>query len=342
MPVLSAIALGISAVTGVAGAISGAEDRVTQTEQRIEVDDPSAFEQRLQGQQEQFFNQLQQLTQAGGGEEDVRAATEAQRSLADRLNALTETGGIPGAEDISAGQSFAEIAFAPQRELLSQAFEEQRITAGRQRARLGREGDDPILQARLAASQTRQTSVLGAQQQAQAQQLAFALPGQRLQFAAGRADVLSGLGSQAFRNQAALLSTGNQLRQQERQFRLATATRTGTTTREGSFGQALLGGLAGASAGFGIARSIGSLFQGGGEVGRTGFFGGGLADPALAGIGDIGSTDPFAQSSTGGGFQSAFAAKPSATFQGSSKGAVSTQSLGQTTSRKRVGATGSF
>ena len=262
----------------IGGLIRGAEDDVTRQESRLEVDDPGEFESGLRQQQQDLFDQLSALTTSSGlGASDVQASVGAQRGLADLLRQFQETSGLPSQGDITRSQDLTSALFAPQREALRQSFEQQGIQASRHAAFLGREANDPILANRLAQDQTRQQSFLSAQQGASAQELAFQLPGQRLGFAAQRADILGGLANQAFSQRSALLATGNQLSQQERAARFALGTQTGSTTREGSFGQALLGFSAGLAQDVQTAATVISAGQAGGFLTSGGGGGGGAA-----------------------------------------------------------------
>jgi hypothetical protein len=243
----------LGAVGAASGLISGASDK--KTSQSVEVNNAGEFETRMRAAQQTLFSELERAMAKGPGEQDVAAATGAQRDLAAQLQDLSRTGGLPTEADLGTGTKFADIAFASQREKLSQDFEDQQVAASRNAAFLGREENDPILRAKLAQEQTRQSRVLSGEQGALAQNVSFALPGQRLAFAGQRADILSGLANQAFQNRQGLLQVGNTLAEQERAYRLNTATR--TQTEHGSFGQALAGGLAGGAMGFNVGTKLG-------------------------------------------------------------------------------------
>lgn len=249
--------LALGGLGGLTGAIAGASDK--RSRQEIEVDDPSAFESGMREEQKRLFEELSALGQATGlGAADVQAAVGSQREVADILQQLQQTSGLPSEQDITRSRELTSAFFAPEREALKQSFEQQGIAASRQAARLGREANDPILRNKLIQDETRQQALLSARETAEAQNLAFQLPGQRLQFAGQRADILGGIAGQAFSNRSSLLALGNQLSQQDRAFRLATATR--TNIQEGSLGQALAGAFAGigqgASAGAGLMKSF--------------------------------------------------------------------------------------
>lgn len=294
---MSWVAIAVGAGTAVAGAVAGAVggDSKQINEQSIIIDPETGLEKRSNQIQQQQLEQINQLVEAGPGTQDVTAATGASRSLADLIARFQSTGGLPGQSDIQQSQQFAQAAFRPQQVALEQAFEDQSAAAQRNAAIQGRSGTDPVLQARLAAEQTRQQNFLGAQQGAFANQLAMQAPQRQIGLAGARADVLGGLATQAMSNRSSLLSLGNQLRQQERQFRLATATRRSETSQEVGAGDraaaAISGGISGFGAGVGMAGGVGqvsSMFSGGlGSSGGGGGGGGGVApqqfNPGFAG-----------------------------------------------------------
>lgn len=293
--------MGLPVFGAVSGAIKGAEDNVATSTNRVEVQDPGAFERRLRSLQGDFFTQLQNLTDSSGvGAADVQASTSAQRDLASTLQQLSQTGGLPGSKDLAAGQNFAQQAFAPQQVALNQAFEQQNQQFARAAALSGRSTTDPVFRNQLAQQQTRDQELLAAQQNAAAQQFALALPGQRLQYQASRADVLGGLANQAFSNRQSLLQLGNTLANQERNYRLQTATRTNEQVQQGSLGQALLGGLRGFSAGVNIAgnvfKTVASAATGGLAGGLLGGGGGGGGGDPTANIDQRYSAPAFAAS----------------------------------------------
>ena len=220
----------------------------------------SSTQNRLQNLQSQggalqdLFGQLQGLVGAGPGQADVTAGLGAQRDLAAMLQGLTETGGVPGQEDIATAGRFAGDIFAGRETALRQQFEDEAEQANIAAAGLGRDINDPILRAQLVERRGRLEDVLGAEKQGFTAQFALGLPQQRLGFAAQRAGILGDLGSQALSNRAALFGMGNQALNAERQFRLASATR--TTEQPGSFGGALTGAIGGAGAGVSLANAF--------------------------------------------------------------------------------------
>lgn len=249
------IAGGAAVAGGVAGALGGGQTTTSSVNagQATQLENMGLAEQRRR------FGELGNLVNLGPGASDITAGTSAARSFAQMLQGAISTSGLPTQQDISASQGIVGQLFQPQQVAMQQAFEDQGIQAQRQAALLGRSGDDPILRARLAQEQTRQQAMLGAQQGAASQQLAMQLPGQRLSFAGQRAQVLGGLATQALQNRQALTSLGGQLVGQERNMRLATATR--TTQTEPDLGSRIAGGLTGAvgglSAGLGIGGQMG-------------------------------------------------------------------------------------
>ena len=253
---LAAIMGGVGALgSGIAGALGGDDALVSSVDAGLATD----LERMALAAQQRRFGELGSLVDRGPGGEDITAALGAQRGFAAQLQAASGTGGLPQAQDIQAAQQLSSQLFAPQQTILNQLFADQSRDAQRQAAIMGRSGDDPVLRARLASQQAQQQQLLGAQQTAQSAQIAAALPGQRLSLAGQRAQVLGGLATQALQNRQALTALGGQLAGQEREFRLATATR--RQQQERSVGSRIAGGLSGAfgglSAGLGVGQSFG-------------------------------------------------------------------------------------
>lgn len=251
----------LGAAGGILGAIGGAQGSQQNQTVRRELAPASAGETRGGELALQNLNDLQGLLGQGPGAQDVAAGVGAQRSLADLLKQLQESGGLPGAQDVQAAQSFAGQVFQGQQNSLTNAFEDQRVQASRAQARLGRGGFDPVLQNKLAQEQTRQQGQLAADQGSFAAQFAQQLPQQRLGFAQQYAGVQSGLASQAMANRQALFNLGSQLQNQGQQFRLGSATTTSSQSQPGGFLGALTGGIAGASQGFAGGNNLSSAFS---------------------------------------------------------------------------------
>ena len=257
---MAVLAAGIGGLLGLLGGAAGSRTDQTQKSE-VKVGAESELERLLRGQQQGQVSDLQNLVNLGPGAQDVTSSLGASRGLASALQQAASTSGLPTANDIQQAQGFASQMFAPQQEQLNQLFGDRSIEVARLSAQLGRPVNDPILQAKLAQGNAREQSLLGAQQGAFAAQQAQQMPFQRLQLQSQLADVQGGLASQAFSNRQAILNMGNTLAQQERQFRLDTATRTGTQsqTSGGGLGGAIGGLFAGVGGGLSAASKLGSL-----------------------------------------------------------------------------------
>lgn len=262
----SAIIGGVSAAAGlgsaIAGAVGGDSKQISENVSTVDVGDQT----RLNALATQDTNQLAALTgmvDQGPGGRDVLAGTEAQRNLAALFGREATTGGLPGQQDIRGAQGFASQIFNPQRVALQQALEQQSRSAARQGALLGRSATDPILRAKLASEQTRQQQMLEAQQGAFSADYANQLQQNRLNLSSQQANILGGLATQALQNRQTLLSLGNQLTQQEREWKLATATRRsrGTQSNEVGAGDRVAAGISSGLSGFSSAMGIGNSFM---------------------------------------------------------------------------------
>lgn len=257
MPPAAAIGGGL-ALGALAGSMS---DTTTQRYQSGLVLAPeSDWEKSLDGSVASNYNSLSSLVDSNtGNAQDSENGLQSQRDLAAMLKQYSQGGAIPNQTDINQSNELASALFGGQRTLMNQGFADQRTQANKSAALLGRSVDDPILQAKLAQEQTRQSSVLDANQGAYAAQYANQLPGQRLGYAQQNASVLQGIASQAMSNRQALLSLGSQLQSGERNFRLSTAERysNGETESGGGLKGAIQGGLAGAGTGAGLASGFG-------------------------------------------------------------------------------------
>lgn len=286
--------IGLMIGGGLLGAAAGAMggDSKQISEQSLILDDPTALENMANRAQTGAFRDFQSFVEAGPGEGAVRAGTSAQMSLANLIQQFQRTSGLPGAGAVRQSQAFAESAFAPQQEALDQSFEDQTQAAARRAAISGRSINDPVLAAKLGQEQTRQQAMLDAQQGAFGTQLALDAPNREISLASARADVLGGLATQALANRQNLLSLGNTLRQQERQFRLQTATKRNVQSTEVGIGDrisgAISGGLSGMGAGLGLAGGLKNFNQGGGGNLFSSFFGGGGNGGGMAGGGQAG------------------------------------------------------
>lgn len=241
----------VAAGLGVAGALAGSMKQgggTTETT-RSPLAESALGKQSAELSAEQL-KQMQELAGKGPGGQDVTAGLDSQRSLADMMKQYSQGGYQPNAQDISQAQSFTQSMFAPQQEQQKQAFEQANMQANRQAARMGRAGNDPILQNKLLQEQTRQQATMGAQQQQFMAQYAQNIPQQRLGYAQQYAGIQSGLASQAMANRQALFSMGQQALSGDQNFRTSNASQTSTAPQTGGgIGGAIMGGLAGAGVG---------------------------------------------------------------------------------------------
>lgn len=257
---------------GVLGGIAGSQkDKTSQTTSQNSSVNLRSFDDLMKGAGagEQLGSEIgvsqlrnfQSMVSQGAGEADVMASLRGQRNLADMLGLAGAQGGFAQGQDIQQAQQFASQVFAPQREMLSQNFEDQRIQTNRLAAQLGRPVNDPVLQARMAQSQNREMANLAAQQGAFGAQQAQDAVGRRLQLAGQAESIRSGLATQAFQNRTALAQLGRQLTEQERNFRLAAAGKSTTNIQEkisgGGVGGAIAGAIGGASTFAGAAGKFG-------------------------------------------------------------------------------------
>jgi hypothetical protein len=197
------------------------------------------------------FKDLQGMVDLGPGNSDVTAGVESQRSLAKMLESYSQGGYAPTAQDME----LAKAQTAPQQVALEQQMRSIREQAARQQALAGRGPTDFVFNNKLNQNQLDLTQQLAAQQS----QIASQQPFQRLGFAENLAQIRSGLASQAMQNRQAILGLGSQIQSAERNFRLGTASRSGTQTTESGGGTAgaIKGGIAGAGAAMGVANYFG-------------------------------------------------------------------------------------
>jgi hypothetical protein len=275
------MALGTALAIGAGiGALAGAIPKTSSQDwsSSISLGPASKTETNQLGFLEQNFNDLRALSNAGPGKQDVQNSLNSTRSLADMFGQYAQSGGLPTDQDISSSNQIATNLFNPQRVAMQQAFQDQSTEANRRAALMGRSMNDPILAAKLAQEQTRQGAMLEAQQGSFAQQFALQQPDRRLGYASQQANVLGGLATQAMANRQALSAMGEGILGREREFRLATANRSGTqsSTSGGGIGGAISGGLAGAGMGANLFSMFGNSGGGGGGFN----FGGGAQAPS--------------------------------------------------------------
>lgn len=234
------------------------------------------------------FNGLNSLVGAGPGQNEVAAATGFGNQYASQLQQLLSQGPTPNQDQVNTANTFAKQAFAPQQAQLGQQFYDQGIQSQRLAAQLGRPVNDPILQNKLMQEQTRQQTVLNAQQGAFGAQYAQQLPQMQvdraLQVGGALSNVRNGLASQAFANRNAMVQLGNQLTSAERNYRIQTATK--NTSSQYSDSSKSGGGLAGAIGGAGAL--VGTAMS---AFGPSGGGGGGGAGPVSGGGGGMTPTN---------------------------------------------------
>ena len=206
---------------------------------------------------------FQQYAAAGPGQQDVTAATEAGRSFASTLQGFANNGLF----NMQQGRALAEQQFAGQRTALGQTFQDQLAQANRQAAISGRGGNDPILKARLAVEQSRQSAQLNADQQAAAVGLGRQSSLDTIGLLGQRYGALQGLSQQAFGNQQNLFGMASQQRGQDLQQALGSAQY--EASRGGGLQGALTGGISGLSAGITAAGGLQALFGGGAAGGAA-------------------------------------------------------------------------
>lgn len=254
----------------------------SSTVNTVDAGKPTGLEQQGLDASRDALNQLRRLTALGPGSTSISDALSSANSLSKMLDEMAKTGGLPGADDISASNRITNALFQPQEVALQQSFREQGINASREAARLGRATTDPVLQGLLRRGFMDQRAGLDATKGAAMQSLALSLPGQRLGFAQQNAAVTDALRQQALASRVALLGAGQNISNAERSLRLNTATRTNT---ENPSVMDMFGSTVGAIGG--IAGLIGS---GGSLAGLMGMGAGAGAAGAGAGAGLFGSS----------------------------------------------------
>lgn len=247
-------------IGGALGAIAGGQgDSSSQTYKKILAPESELEKQagKVAGGQLSELEKL--LGSQYGTQQDLSQGAADQRGLNDLLRAFSQGGFLPNQQDFSQAQQYTNDVFAPQTQQLQDNFDQAKIFADREAVRMGRSANDPILRNKLLQEQTRQQNALNSQQTAFRSQFAQSIPLQRLQFAQQLAGVQGDLASRAMANRQALFSMGNQLRGQEQNFRLGSATTEASSQSGGGLSGALMGGLAGVGMGSSIASKMGGF-----------------------------------------------------------------------------------
>lgn len=248
----------IGLATAGAGALAGSMgDKTTVS---TNTGPAGALERQASGISSSMFSQLSGSVGAGAGQADVAAGLAGSRGLAAMLESYSKGNFLPTASDFATASQFTNEAFKPQQLAINQQFEGEQQRAAQLASQLGREVNDPIIQAKLSQERMRAQERLGADQSAYGAQFALGLPQQRLGYMSQMADVKNSLASQAMSNRQALLGLGMQQQQIGQQFRLGTASR--TQSSGGGMQGAIMGGLAGFGAGAGAASGMNQLLNG--------------------------------------------------------------------------------
>jgi hypothetical protein len=209
---------------------------------------------------------FQRLIGAGPNIGNVQQSQGFNQNLINMLGQYSQSGGLPNQQQMGQANQFAQAAFAPQRQQLQQDYTQAGYQNQQQAARLGRQVNDPVLQAKLQNQYANNSAQLSAQQGAYGSNLALQLPQQQLGYATQQAGLADQLSQQAQTNQYTLLGLGNQLYNQSLNYGLSTATRTGSQQQGGSVG----GAIGGALGGFGMGGQAGfNLFGQGGLFGQS-------------------------------------------------------------------------
>jgi hypothetical protein len=257
---------GLLAAGGVAG--SKPDKSKSQYASYTDAGSATAAEQTGQNGMLDSYAKLMEMVNAGPGQQDVARSYSSSRDLASLLDDYSKGGYMPTSSDQSQAQSLAQGLFNPQRVAMQQAFQDQNTQYARQAALMGRSPTDPVLAAKLAQEQTRQSAMLDANQNSFAMQQAMNNPLQRLGFATDKNNILSGLATQAMANRQAIASMGEGIMNNERQFRLATATHYGNQQTESGGG--FKGAFNGVMATAGTMASIGGMAMGMPSMGGAG------------------------------------------------------------------------
>lgn len=240
----------------------------------------SAEEEQALAAQSQGLTDLSGMISQGPGSQDVAAGLQSQREFADLLQKYQQGGFNPSQADFETARGQVGNLFAGQQESLNQQMQQQQRMAQRNAALTGRGINDPVFQNMQNQMFTNQQQQLEANKTSATQDIANQQPGQRIQYAEALTQTRLGLGNQAMQNRQLLLSLGNQIREQERNFRLNAAGRNTTQTTTSNPGA--LGIVSG------VAGAAGSVMSGLGSMKTAGFFSGGEGGGAGTGIGSPG------------------------------------------------------
>lgn len=234
MAIGTAAAIG-AGIASAAGAVAGAIPKGGSSGPG-NMGQPGQLEQQGINVQNDTLKQLQELLSKGASIDDVAKFTN-------QLRQARETGLVPQQADIQQANQYAAGIYAPQQAALQQSFQEQRLMANQQAARMGRDINDPTLQGTFGVGLAKQQQQLNAQQFGFGTQTAMDIAKSKLGFG----EMLS---NQASQNRQLLFGLGNTIANQGFQQRLAMSGQ--QQSQGGGFGGFLEGGLAG----FGAAAKM--------------------------------------------------------------------------------------
>lgn len=200
---------------------------------------------------EQMLRQLQGMSSAGPGQQDVSNAYGAQNDLAAMLKQYSQGGYQPQQQDFQ----YAQAMTAPQQEQIRQQGIQANQNFRQIAAQTGRGAMDFAFTNKLNQQLGNWQNQLGAQQQ----QIAAQQPMQRLGFMQDFAGIKQGLASQAQQNRLAIANLGASIRDAGSNFRLSAAGgQTFTNQQVGSqTGNMITGALAGVRAAPGLMNMFG-------------------------------------------------------------------------------------
>lgn len=207
------------------------------------------------------FTELLGLVGRGPGQSEIDSNNTYQNSFATQLQSLMQNIQNP---NVAANTDKARGLFAPQQTRLEQQFQDQRTEGQRMAARMGRPGNDPILQNKLMQEQSRQQRVLDSEVGSYARQLPELEANNIMNIGGTLSNLRQGLASQALQNRQTLLSMGQQLASSERNWRLGNASHTQSGDSDssvysgGGFKGAVTGMMSGASMGMGMGGKGGA------------------------------------------------------------------------------------
>lgn len=263
MAAATAIAIGGALLGGLGGAQGTPSSSSSSSSSGINLSPATQAEQNATSGINSDYSSLRSMADQGPGSKDVGAAYGQTNALASMLSDYSKTGGAASQQDILQAQDSAKLQFAPQQVALNQSFTEEKQRAAQLAAQLGRPVNDPYIQAQLGKERMNNQQMIAANQGAYVNQQSQQNSLNRLGYTQQLTDVKNSLASQAMSNRQALLSIGQGIQTNERNFRLSTGTRWGNQQQSVSSGGGLGGAISGAIGGAGIGMGIGKFFGGG-------------------------------------------------------------------------------